>query len=101
MKKAWQNENDLRAIYWLEFNQLKNFEGDKNDLNAIQNFLNNRFETVYKTSPNASFFKSQFEKYTRLKPIETKFKNDKNSSFEKVIFLSKPIKRQFEIIRIK
>jgi lysophospholipase L1-like esterase len=100
MSKAWKNEENLRAIYWLEFNQLPSYEGDKTDLQKIDSFLKQKFEKVYKTSPYAPFFKSQFEKYIILKPNENQYIYEMNKSFEKATTLSKPVKRYFELRKI-
>lgn len=76
LERAWKNEENLRAIYWIEFNQMGDFTGDRANLEEIKSFLSNKYETKLKQSPYASFFKSQIDKYGTLKPNQNQYQQE-------------------------
>jgi len=69
LKEMWKNEANLRTIKWVEIGHLKECKNTEN-LQIVQSFLENRFETKYQKLSNGAYYKTQFEKYVILKPKE-------------------------------
>jgi lysophospholipase L1-like esterase len=96
LTKLWEDEANLRTIKWTEFSHMGEFEA-KNDLEAARKYLDKRFDEKYKSMSNASYYKSQFDKYFVVKPNENQFLNDsetlKNQAFQEAI----PVKHVFQL----
>jgi lysophospholipase L1-like esterase len=100
LTKLWDDEANLRTIKWTEFSHMNEF-AVKNDLEAARKYLEKRFDEKYKLMSNASYYKSQFDKYFVVKPQEQLYINEsealKNKAFQEAV----PVKHLFQLQKIQ
>lgn len=99
LKEMWKNEANLRTIKWVEIGHLKECKNAK-DLQIVQSFLEDRFETKYQKLSNGAYYKTQFEKYITLKAREENIIKNLNKQRTNAYELTAPTKHEFTLIKL-
>ncbi|MGL4629861.1 MAG: SGNH/GDSL hydrolase family protein [Leadbetterella sp.] len=100
LTQYWDLETKLRDIIWVEIGHLKDFS-DPSNFNEAKKFLEKRYETNYASKSYGPYFKSQFDKYFKLKPDQTKFGLDKEALEKEIRKLAQPKKHTVKILHIQ
>lgn len=100
LKEMWKNEANLRTIKWVEIGHLKDCKNPE-DLQSVEIFLKERFETLYQRLSNGSYYKTQFDKYITLKPNEETIKKNLQELRLKAYQLATPTKHSFTLMRVR
>lgn len=98
LKEMWKNEANLRTIKWVEIGHLTECK-DRDDLQLVQAYLNERFETKYQKLSNGAYYKTQFEKYIILKPQEKTYVKNLRELRLKAYKLAIPTKHNFTLLQ--
>jgi lysophospholipase L1-like esterase len=100
LEELWEAEAGLRLIKWAEYGHLGDYKKSLNNMEDIKQFLDNRFKTVFSTSPYKDYIKSQYDKYLTTKPKENSYLEIIDRIRKEIYQINKPVNHTFRLVRI-
>ena len=101
LNQLWNNEADLRTIAFVEYNTLNTYHGSLNDLGTVKTYLDSVYNNKFSKGEYGAYYKSQFENYIKLKPIQNVLSNEVEKLRLDAYKAAQTIEHQFAIIEVQ